>query len=230
MSEMQDYVREQLKGLGLDEGEREDVISEIAMHLELVVEDCCSERLTAEETRHQVESSFGDKSRLLKGIRRAKEGGMKERLWRMWVPALSVGFLAFESQMVILRFGGNLRTYTVDDAYYVYSWVWLFTVAGTGALGAWWSRREGGSVRERLVVAMAPWEMMAGLIPLTLPLEFLVQGIVNHALPYAFTHPKVLGAGFFWMFHPAIASFIGAIPFLFGQQGKSSEPSEPVTA
>ncbi len=154
---------------------------------------------------------------------------MKQRLWQMWMPALVVGFLAFESQMVILRFGGTLQTYTIDDAYYVYSWVWLFTVAATGAFGAWWSRRKGGSLRERLSVAMAPWEMMAGLIAITLPLELVFQGIENHALPYAFTHPRVLGAGFFWMLHPAIASFLGAAPFLFGNHRMVGGESDPIT-
>lgn len=153
---------------------------------------------------------------------------MKERLSRVWIPAIIVGFLAFESQMAILRFGGTPRTYTVGDGYYVYSWMWLFTVAVTGAFGAWWSRRKGGSVRERLFVAMAPWEMMMGLIAITLPLEVIFQAIVNHALPFAITHPRVFGAAFFWMLHPAIASFLGAIPFLFGQRSSFNGPSDPI--
>lgn len=215
MSEMRAYVREQLRGLRLAEYEREDVIAEIADHMEMLMAEYRSEGLNEDTAHRRALSHFGDPRRLLKGIERVKENGMKERFHRMWLPAFTVGFLAYLSGWLIARFIAHPRTIEVLGNYYPYYWNWLVLVATIAAIGAWWSRARGGSVRERIVVALAPAEIMASVIAVLLPFSVVVQLWVDHSLPNFVTHPMVFFVGVVWMLHCAIPALIGAAPFLF---------------
>lgn len=221
MSEMRDYVRLQLSSLRLEESEREDLVAEIALHLDLALEDCRTAGLTEEETRRYLRSQFGDRKLLLKGLRRTKETAMRDRFRRMWLPALCVGFFAYFSEVVLLRFIVRPQAVQVLGIYYAYSWIWLFVVAVLAGFGAWWSRAVGGSVKERLVVVLAPAEVMAAVIAIILPLDCVIEAIANRSLPYPVRHPIVLLVGVLWMLHCAVPSLIGAAPFLFDRSGNA---------
>lgn len=148
---------------------------------------------------------------------------MRDRFRRLWFPALTVGFLAYTSEVLIARFVARPRAIQVMGHYYVYSWSWLVVVAGIAALGTFWSREMGGSVRERLIVALAPAEIMAAVIAIVLPLDFVIEAWVDRSVPYAITHPIVLLAGILWMLHCAVPALVGASPFLFGETRHSEE-------
>jgi hypothetical protein len=223
MNELEKYVREQLQGLRLSDNEREDVIAEIAAHLELMADEYRSEGIDADAARRRALAQFGDSRRLLRGIRRTKEKGMNERCRRLWLPALLVGFVAYASQMVIARFIVQHRVIEVFGNYYVYSWTWLFVVAVIGGLGARWSREMGGSPRDRLMVALAPAEIMAAVIAIVLPVGIVVEACVQRQVPYAFRYPSILLVGILWMLHCAVPAFLGAAPFLFGGNTKVRE-------
>lgn len=215
MSELERVVRERLQSLGLPHAEREDVIAEITGHLELVVEDYRAEGLEEQAAVIRAVEGLGSSRRLIRGIMKTKETGMRERFRKMWVPALTVAFLAYFSQMVIARFIERSNAVQVIGHYYTFSWTWLAVVTFLGAFGAWWSRALGASVRERLVVALAPAEVMAAVIAIILPLDCIIETVAHRSLPYAVSHPLVLVVGVLWMLHCAVPSLIGAAPFLF---------------
>lgn len=221
MSELEHLVRERLQSLGLREAEREDVIAEITDHLELVADNYRGEDLDEQDAvRHAIEA-LGNTRSLIKGIMKSKETGMRERFRRMWLPALCVGFFAYFSEVVLLRFIVRPQAVQVLGIYYAYSWIWLFVVALLAGFGAWWSRAVGGSVKERLVVVLAPAEVMAAVIAIILPLDCVIEAIANRSLPYPVRHPIVLLVGVLWMLHCAVPSLIGAAPFLFDRSGNA---------
>jgi type III secretory pathway component EscS len=215
MSELERLVREQLQGLGLREPDREDVIAEITGHLELIAEHYRAGGLDEQNAVDRAVKALGNTKSLIKGIMKTKETGMRERFRRMWLPALTVAFFAYFSQMVIARFIERPQAVQVLGNYYAFSRSWLFVVASLAAFGAWWSRALGGSLRERLVVVLAPAEVMAAVIAIVLPLECTIEALAERSLPYAVSHPMVLIVGVLWMLHCAVPSLIGAAPFLF---------------
>jgi hypothetical protein len=223
MSEIEKYVRKQLQALRLERADYEEVIDEITNHLEMLVAEYCAEGLDRYTAHERAFSQFGSPRRLLKGIEQAKENGMRERSRRLWLPAFTVGFLAYASEWLIVGFIRHPRAVKVLGSYYPYYWNWLLLVAAIAALGAWWSRAVGGSVRERLIVALAPAEIMAAAIAVLLPWSVAVQVWMDHSLPHFVTHPMVLLVGVLWMLHCAVPALIGAAPFLFGDAGNKAE-------
>jgi hypothetical protein len=225
MSRLEKLVREHLQGLQLRESEREDVIAEITGHLELLVKDHRAEGFDDEAALRSAAGALGSSKRLVKRIMQTKETGMRERFRRMWLPALCVGFFAYFSEVMLLRFIVRPQAVQILGIYYAYSWIWLFVVALLAGFGAWWSREMGGSVKERLVVVLAPAEVMAASIAIVLPLDLIIEGVAHRSLPYAVQHPMVLVVGVLWMLHCAVPSLIGAAPFLFDRS-----PSAKVVA
>ncbi len=148
---------------------------------------------------------------------------MRDSFRKVWLPAAVVVLLVYVSQMIIYRLIGEPRTYHIMGTYYVYSWGWLLTVAACGALGAWWSREMGGTVKDRLLVALAPAEAMGIVVALVLPLDSIVQVFVEHRKPFLLTHPLIVLAAIVWMLQSAAPSFIGAMLFLRGGNVQARE-------
>ncbi len=221
MSELERLVRERLQTLRLHEAEREDVIAEITGHLELMMADYRAEGLDEHAALTHALEGLGSSRRLIKGIMKARETGMRERFRRMWLPALCVGFFAYFSETMLLRFVVRPQAVQILGNYYAYSWIWLFVVALLSGFGAWWSRAMGGSVKERLVVVLAPAEVMATSIAIVLPLDLIIEAFAHRSLPYAVSHPMVLAVGVLWMLHCALPSLMGAAPFLFDRSPRA---------
>ena len=73
----------------------------------------------------------------------------------------------------------------------------------------------GGSVRDRLIVALAPSEILGAFVLALLPLDLCVEWVVNRQVPYALTHPMLVIAMLTWMVViPAVPSIFGAAWFL----------------
>ena len=211
MNDIRTEVRTRLSGLQLSSEQREEVIEEITHHLELAVK-AGEEHI---DVAGQVLAEVGDWSRLKQGIERSKERGMKDRLRKIWLPALGTGFVAYAAQSIIAHLVAWPRAVRFSDHYVVYTWQWLLVLIVTGALGAYWSRMMGGSVRDRVVVALAPSEILGAFVVAILPLDLGVEWAVGRQVPYALTHPMVVVTMLTWMVVlPAVPSIIGAIPFL----------------
>lgn len=223
MSDIEQRVRHVLNKLQLKKREREEVFAEIADHLELVVQELVATGVQQEDAVREAFAHLDRPKQLMKRIQGAKESGMDDRFRRLWLPGIIVGFLAYASQMIILRLVPWPSSVHVFGQYYSYTWEWIIAVVGLGAFGAWWSRQMGGSVRERIVVALAPAEIMAAAIAVMLPLDCVIEAWIDRSVPYAIRHPQVLLAGILWMLHCAVPAMLGAMPFLFGNTIKRTE-------
>jgi len=91
---------------------------------------------------------------------------------------------------------------------------WLLAQILFGALGAFFSRRAGGTRAARIAAGSFPALMIFGLCALAVPISFLVavsSVLADKALP---AHaPLALGI-FVWGVGPAITALLGAAPFL----------------
>jgi hypothetical protein len=90
-----------------------------------------------------------------------------------------------------------------------YGW-WLFANLLCGALGAFLSRRAGGTRTTRVVTGAMPAMTMFGLCAVVVPITFL---ITRQAAPSL--HPADVGLALcVWVAAPAIALLLGSAPFL----------------
>ncbi len=225
MSAVEKEVRARLQRLRLSEAEREDVFAEIVTHLELVVDELTAAGIDEQDARREALFQLGDEKRLLKRIQRERTSAMRmrESFRRIWLPSAAVVCLTYWSQMVIYRFIAEPHAYHILGTYYATNWLWLATVICTGAFGAWWSRRLGATVRQRIVVALAPAEAMAIVIAVVLPIGMSLEAIVQRRMPYALSHPMIMLGGILWMLHSAVPSLVGALPFLIERKAQPRE-------
>ncbi len=208
-----------------------DAGNEIASHLDELYDEKVQAGMPADRAFAEAWSQLGSPAQLKRDIRRAHGGNMKQRFVQMWAPALGTGFLAYAAQQVIGRAGVQTISIVVDGQYYAGFWQWLVLLLFTGAFGAYWSRQVGGDLRARIVAALAPSEVMAGLMLITAPIGFVAEVVLEHHVPYVFTHPLVFLTGVtWWVLVPAVPSLVGALPFLSGRGTRRSGTETPVTA
>jgi hypothetical protein len=217
-------VRENLRGLRLDPVRQQDVIAELAAHLEDIYRQFLAEGLCeAEAFRCSVET-VTDWPSLARQIQRAKreEDVMNTRTKQLWFP----GFVSLASAMIVwailettaLRGNGGLLTSITNQlssdptdqlALAIYL-PWVILLPCCGAAGAYLSQRGGGSRLARMASGLLPSIVLVGLFILILPLEFLYC----HT-PFVIHHPfYVLGRALSWVTIPTVALLLGAVPFL----------------
>jgi hypothetical protein len=261
---------------GLPPTHRDDVIRELAAHLEECYEQARSEGLANEaalqHTLHQVE----DWHVLAEEIRRAKpqEDYMNHRTKTVWLPGIATSFLAglllmFMGYSPLLpqlpwiagvamlfaaaasestRLSPRTRNFwlpgfvsmtaagifwlaadLVYDPSYSFTKIslhpldlvrphagparsfyvaWLVAQILFGALGAFFSRRAGGTRAARISAGALPAIMLFGLGALAVPISFLIAGKTG-------AQPVQLALGIFvWGVAPAITMLLGTLPFL----------------
>jgi hypothetical protein len=89
---------------------------------------------------------------------------------------------------------------------------WLLAQIFCGAMGAFLSRRGGGTMGARAVAGAFPAIVMFGLCAVVIP----VSALLEHKA-YVFDHPGLMASGILiWAGMPAVALLIGAAPFLRG--------------
>jgi hypothetical protein len=278
---MQDWralVREHLQSCGLPAIDREEVVSELATHLEESYEAALSQGLTEPEAVEQVLQQVQDWPALAEEIRRAKpqEDLMNHRTKTVWLPGIAILFLAG----LLLMFAGSapplpqlpwiagvamlfaaaasessrlsprtrnfwlpgfvsmtaagffwLAADFVYDPSYSFTkislhpldlvrshagparsfyFAWLVAQILFGALGAFFSRRAGGTRAARLAAGALPAIMLFGLGALAVPISFLIARMTG-AQPVQ----AQLALGIFvWGVAPAITMLLGVAPFL----------------
>jgi hypothetical protein len=205
MLDWKEFVRDHMPLEGIPESIREEVIAEIATHLE----DASSGSTLAEfgGSKNPQVSPVRWKN-LARAIERAKckEEPMNNRCKSLWVPALLNITLAAALLVVSEKFGFYHIRVGHDTLFPV---AWLATLPICGAAGALLSRRAHGSIAARLIAGLAPCLVWVGV--------FSIMG-----LAFAFGWPKfrefpmsdfglsALG----WVILPALCLSPGMLPFL----------------
>jgi len=202
---------------------RQDVIAELAAHLEETHEHACASGLCETEAIQLALREVGDWHALQAGIARARteEDFMNHRTKSLWLPALTT-FLGASLALMLCQFLGMpphlLWIHSIGMTFY---WPWLASLPIFGAAGAHLSQRAKGAIPARLAAGLFPALIMLIVMLLILPICLAIDGV-------QFLQVASFGLGLInWVALPAFALAIGTVPFL---KPNRSVPSEEQTA
>jgi|SRR5580658_3103222 hypothetical protein len=214
-------VREQLHPLNLPASDQEEVIAELAAHLEDLYEQELGKGISESEARNKVMDEVVGWRALAKTIQRSKsqEEIMNPRTKHFWLP----GLVSLTAAMILLtpliaismqpRFLGRSPLQMV-----LLPWLALLPVCG--AAGAYLSRRGGGNRRARLAAGLFPTIALFTLGAILVPTRLLT-----------FAHPEwrygliALALG---IILPSAALLLGALPFLHESSQVQGFPQTPI--
>ena len=209
MPDWRQYLRARLGPLGLRHEREEEILTELAEHLE----DLCAakaERAILPQNRVEPIEGGTDWTLLAREIRHAEEETMSPTAKTLWVPGVSMLFCSFILLLAMTRLVPP-AIWVNPKAPVLLMAPWLLSYLVFGALGAWWSRRAGGSTATRF---------FSGMFPLALHLAvFLLPAILAIAsnVSRLGEHDQVsflLRIGLGWVVIPGAALAIGTVPFL----------------
>jgi hypothetical protein len=170
---------------------------------------------------------------IVAGGAKLEEALMNQRTRSIWLPgfvSLTVASLFLFAEEILLLHDSsfyftdlNLKTPRLISG--VPSWFylgWLFAQVLCGALGAFLSRRGGGTRAARVIAGAFPAIVMFAICTIVIP----ISAIFEHN-SFALRHPSALAFGvLIWAGAPAMALLLGAAPFLreaeFAQLEKSA--------
>jgi hypothetical protein len=209
MPDWKKLVRERLASSEL-QPYREEVVSELAAHLEETFEVARSqgrsEVQAVELALHEVE----DWHVLSNDIQRAKsqEGPMNHRTKSLWMPAL-ITLLGASALLMLIQFAGfQPRLVWIEGAGVTLYWHWLAGLPAFGALGPYLSRRARGTTWARLAAGLSPALAMLITMCLLLPWGLAIDGL-------SFLRWIQFGIMLLiWVLFPALSLLLGTLPFL----------------
>jgi len=187
----------------------DEVIAELASHLEDSYDEFRVQGLGEHEAAERVLSSLPEWRRLNHAIQSARYTWrtMNRRTEQLWFPALVTLLAANLLLMVFARAISFWFPNAGPTAIYV---PWLVTQPFVGAFGAHLSRRAGGLRSARVLAGLFPSIVIAAVGLLLIPASVFLERNV-----WAMTHPVLLVlGGLAWQVPVAVALFCGALPFL----------------
>lgn len=217
MPDWQTLVKGQLGALRLDPEEKDEVIAELAEHLEdryeALLKQGLAEKDAVTEALRQV-GAWQDLRRQIFSAKRREEP-MKTRVQQLWVP----GFLTLVLSMVVLailqklglppRFVRNGSPAILLD----FPWMlWLFSLPLLGALAAWFSSRAGASQGTVLLASVFPSLALTGAFLLMFPIGFVVERVMGSQGDFSVAAATLLRDTIGWILIPGLALLIGALP------------------
>jgi hypothetical protein len=210
MPDWKKIVSENMSALNLPSGAREEVIAELALHMEETYESVRARGLSNSAAMEQTLQEVGNWRALAENIRRAKseEDPMNHRTKSLWLPTLLTLLAASVSLMATQFLGVQPRLVWIHGMGVTLYWPWLAGLPLCGALGAYLSQRARGPLRARLTAGLSPALIMLIVMLLILPLGLAIDGL------HFFI---VVGFGLAianWVALPAVALLLGAGPFL----------------
>jgi hypothetical protein len=216
MPDWQRLARRKLTPLALDSAREDEIVAELAGHLEDLCADLVRQGTPEEEAVQSALSAPLDWDELRREIQLAecKEVIMNYRLKALWLPGVSTSVLS----MLLLR----LFQIPSAPAPYVFwlrhgvglviYWRWLLFLPLIGAVAAYWSRRAGGKLLERLLAASFHIVGLTCLMVLIFCIGLVVDSRVSHSLRLVGFGAYLLG----WGIAPCLLLLLGALPFLRG--------------
>jgi|HubBroStandDraft_6_1064221.scaffolds.fasta_scaffold00018_105 hypothetical protein len=209
-------VREHLHPLRLPASQQQEVIAELAAHLEDLYDQQIQHGLSESEARERVINEVIQWRPLAQDIQRSKfkegtmnQGRMNARTKQLWLPGLVSLLAAMLSLTAVLLLGVQPHIYYAHQAATTFNFQWLAALPLCGAVAAWLSRRAGGGLLTCLASSLFP--VMAFLACFCI--IFLGATILGSE--------RALGPSAFvlfmwnWVFLPGTPLLLGALPFLF---------------
>jgi hypothetical protein len=206
----------------------EDVICELASHLEEIYADACASGISDAEAVRIALEHVHDWKALAREIARTKSkeesmnyGTLNHRTKSLWLPGLvsltAASLLMSAQEFILVHKPSSYFTdislrpsHLISGLPHWFYIIWLLVQVPCGALGAFLSRRNGGNRVARIVAGTFPALTMFFLCGLVIP----ISAFFEHNT-FALSHPSRLAFGvLIWAAVPAVALVLGAAPFL----------------
>jgi hypothetical protein len=211
MLDWKKLVREHIASSALPSACREEVVSELAAHLEEAYEAARSRGLTDAAAVELAAQEVIDWRSLVKQISRAKEENpMNPRTRSLWLPAMANLIVAPGLLMILQKLAVQPRVLWIGDMAMVLYLPWLLTLPIFGAFGAFLAKRAHARFVNRLIVGLSPALAVLGAFALVLPVSLVVDSHRLRDFPFAYLALTI----FNWVVLPALALLIGTLPFL----------------
>jgi len=208
MPDWQELVSKGLSSLKLSAAEREEVHAELAEHLGETYEALLREGVPEPDAIQHVFSLAGNWNDLQRKIYAARTGKdtMTNRVKQFWLP----GLLTFTISMVLLelvqKFFPQPFILHLDHPPVLLFYVpWLLTLPLAGALGAYLSKRAGGSTRMTLLSSAFPVLPLAAIFLMAIPVGL----VLSHTLSHGIVAAAFLTLGIAWVAVPGLILLVG---------------------
>jgi hypothetical protein len=161
-----EHVRRELAGLALEPREREDVIEELAAHLEEAYDDLRARGLreddAAQRCLDEVKNWRDLRRKIL--VARRENNVIPKRVSQLWLPCiltfgLFLGFNLLARPLLIFGHSHEIGTHNGMPRMLPPATIlipWLLSLPLVGAIGAFFSHRAGGTLRAMLSSAIFP--------------------------------------------------------------------------
>lgn len=214
MHDWQDAIREKLAGIVLSRCQREDLIAELANHLEDLHAELLASGITEPEASAKCLEQLNDVPQIAAVVKRSEiwEDAMNRRSRTFWLPGLITLTLASVSLMGMQQFTfSRPRVHWVDGGAVAVGFVWLASLLPCGALGAYLSHRAGASRWISIIASLFPSIVMLAVFCIALPVGLFIERNT-----YVIHHPRDLGMALLvWIIVPGVALLLGALPVLW---------------
>lgn len=212
MLDWRELVRARIEGIDLDQDDREEVIAELAAHLEETYETFCKRGLNQKDAAHRTLQQVSDWQDLRRKIAAAKRGyPMKKRVQQLWVPGFLTLTLSVLFLITLQRLGVYPRIIWRGTNPILFYGPWLASLLLFGFLGAYLSCRAGGSRVTVLLAGAFPVVALATAFLLMFPIGWLLEWIIGRQVDFSTVASAILRDGIGWLLLPGAALFAGAL-------------------
>jgi hypothetical protein len=218
MADHQELIKERLGKLGLGTRREEEILRELGEHLQDHVAALEAGGMASEEAAREALDSVSNWPEFREAILAAETEmtTMNYRTKVLWLPALCTFTLSM-GLLALLQISGLRPSFFLWSRFIPIHIPWLIALPIIGAIGAFWSKRAGGSVLLQLLVSQAPaliWEcIMLVMLPLAL--------VIDRHVPFSLKMEGLMTYIVAWVLLPSLALFLGAVPFLRKPQAQS---------
>jgi len=215
MPDWKSLVRERLSSRNSPHCVNNDVIAELAAHLEETYEEARLRNLDEPEASDLALQEVADWHVLAAQIRRAKseEDSVNDRTKGLWLPAMVNLIVAPGLLMIIQKLAVQPRVLWIGDMAMVLYFQWLVALPVFGAFSALLAKRAHTRFVTRLIVGLSPALAVLGAFALVLPVSLVIDRQALRHFPFAYFALTICN----WVVLPAFALLLGTLPFL-GEQ------------
>lgn len=211
-------VREKMASLRLTPSQQDEIVAELASHLEELCEEQRANGVPEAQAAEYAMHAVGDWEELKRRTRDAKvaEGFMNNRTKQLWLPGMAAFWLAMACEVALGKLGTGVlsegRLLNPHGTAIFYG-VWLLAQLACGALAAYLSRRAGGTRSTRVGAALftSAILLITMAIVITICAVGRATGLVFTTLDFMLLVKPVVTV----VLLPSVAMLVGALPFLY---------------
>ncbi|HTZ49139.1 MAG TPA: permease prefix domain 1-containing protein [Verrucomicrobiae bacterium] len=211
MRDWRAYVEGRLGALRMERVAADEVVRELAGHLEECYEALRAQGVSEEEAFSRTCAEAGNWADLRRGVILAKEGRMSDRVKQIWIPSLVTLFVGWgvlalmiwQRMEPILWHPGNPRS----SMYMVIYWPWLVMLPAVGAIGAYLSRQARACGWQVYLAGLFPAFAIACVLLVVFPWGLFIETHEGHEFSWFGLVLMTLN----WVILPGIALLAGIV-------------------